>query len=107
MGRGLLGPNSRSCGGKGGKGGSMAGRGGGWITKRSIESKEGYGSGGLAVLGGKSSSELKNGLLASFSGGYVFGFGGGMARAICFLENHDVGQHPINVYIPLVLLGST
>ncbi|GKD60482.1 hypothetical protein Tco_1297991 [Tanacetum coccineum] len=30
-----------------------------------------------------------------------------MARAVCFLENHDVRQHPMNVKIPLVLLRLT
>ncbi|GKA75889.1 hypothetical protein Tco_0782267, partial [Tanacetum coccineum] len=30
-----------------------------------------------------------------------------IARAVCFLENHDVRQHLINVHIPLVLLRST
>ncbi|GJY05126.1 hypothetical protein Tco_0371066 [Tanacetum coccineum] len=30
-----------------------------------------------------------------------------MARAVCFLENHDVRQHLMNVHTPLVLLRST
>ncbi|GJW63977.1 putative polyprotein [Tanacetum coccineum] len=50
-GKALLGPNSRSCGGKGGRGGFMAGRGGGWLAKCSIVSNEGRGGGGLVVLG--------------------------------------------------------
>ncbi|GKA05538.1 integrase, catalytic region, zinc finger, CCHC-type containing protein [Tanacetum coccineum] len=30
-----------------------------------------------------------------------------MARAVCFLENHDVRQHPMNVHTSLVILRST
>ncbi|GJZ36394.1 hypothetical protein Tco_0582585 [Tanacetum coccineum] len=56
MGKGLLGPNDGSYGGKGRRGGSMAGRGDGWLAKRSIVSNEGCGRGGLVVLGGKSST---------------------------------------------------
>ncbi|GJV29265.1 hypothetical protein Tco_1385713 [Tanacetum coccineum] len=61
MGNGLLGPNDGSCGGKGGRGGSIAGSGGGWLAKSSIVSNEGYGDGGFVVRGGKYSSELNNG----------------------------------------------
>ncbi|GJV52396.1 hypothetical protein Tco_1448137 [Tanacetum coccineum] len=42
----------RRCGGNGGRGGSMTGRGGGWLVKRSIVSNEGCGGGGLAVCSG-------------------------------------------------------
>ncbi|GJZ79808.1 hypothetical protein Tco_0644645 [Tanacetum coccineum] len=61
MRKGLLGPKGGSCGGKCGRGGSIAGRGGGWLAKRSIVSNDGRGGGGLVVLGGKSSRESKNG----------------------------------------------
>ncbi|GJW84182.1 hypothetical protein Tco_0157327, partial [Tanacetum coccineum] len=37
------------------------GRGSGWLAKCSIVSNKGHGGGGLVVLGGKSSSESKNG----------------------------------------------
>ncbi|GJV26517.1 hypothetical protein Tco_1379212 [Tanacetum coccineum] len=30
-----------------------------------------------------------------------------MAKAVCFLENHDARQHPMNVHTSLVLLQST
>ncbi|GJU20566.1 hypothetical protein Tco_1153908 [Tanacetum coccineum] len=39
----------------------MAGRGDGWLAKRSIVSNEGCGGGGLTVRGGKSSNKPKNG----------------------------------------------
>ncbi|GKG47617.1 hypothetical protein Tco_0507102, partial [Tanacetum coccineum] len=54
-------PNDRRCDGNGGRGGSMAGKGGGWLAKRSILSNEGCGGSGLAVRGGRSSSESKKG----------------------------------------------
>ncbi|GJW90935.1 hypothetical protein Tco_0168488 [Tanacetum coccineum] len=38
--------SSRRCGDNGGRGGSMTGRGGGWLAKRSIVSNEDYGVGG-------------------------------------------------------------
>ncbi|GJW26730.1 hypothetical protein Tco_0040541 [Tanacetum coccineum] len=60
IGNGLLGPIGGSCGGKGGRRDSMAGRGGGWFAKPSIDSNEGRGGGGFVVLGGKSSRESKN-----------------------------------------------
>ncbi|GKB99558.1 ankyrin repeat-containing protein [Tanacetum coccineum] len=60
-GNGLFNPNGGRCAGKGGRGGSMAGNGGGWLAKRSIVSNEGCGGGGLAVFGGKSSSKSNNG----------------------------------------------
>nr|GEU90326.1 hypothetical protein [Tanacetum cinerariifolium] len=44
-----------------GRGGSMAGSGGGWFTKCSIVSNEGCGGGGFAVLGGKSLIKSNNG----------------------------------------------
>ncbi|GKB23837.1 hypothetical protein Tco_0863238, partial [Tanacetum coccineum] len=44
------------CAGKGGRGGSMVGSGGGWLAKHSIVSNEGCGGAVLAVLGGKSSN---------------------------------------------------
>ncbi|GJW57138.1 hypothetical protein Tco_0103869 [Tanacetum coccineum] len=47
------------CGGNGGRGGSIAGRGGGSLAKRSMESKDGLGGGGFVVLGGRSSSVSK------------------------------------------------
>ncbi|GJX67976.1 putative nucleotidyltransferase, ribonuclease H [Tanacetum coccineum] len=50
-GKGLLNSNDGSCGGKGRRGGSMAGRGGGWLAKRSMVSNEGRGGGGLVVRG--------------------------------------------------------
>ncbi|GJU39621.1 hypothetical protein Tco_1192578 [Tanacetum coccineum] len=50
MGKGLLSPNGRSCDGKGGRGSSMAGSGGGWLAKHSIESNDGRGGGGLGDL---------------------------------------------------------
>ncbi|GJZ95195.1 hypothetical protein Tco_0667398 [Tanacetum coccineum] len=43
MGKRLLGPNGRSYGGKDGRGSSMAGRGSGWLAKRSIMSNDGLG----------------------------------------------------------------
>ncbi|GKF33817.1 hypothetical protein Tco_0107017, partial [Tanacetum coccineum] len=72
-GKGLLGPNGESggkfevgfeenvgsCGGNGGRGGSIAGRGGGSLAKHSMVSKDGLGGGGFVVLGGRSSSESK------------------------------------------------
>ncbi|GJV25441.1 hypothetical protein Tco_1378136 [Tanacetum coccineum] len=42
----------RSYGGKGGRGGSMTGRGGGWLAKRLMVLNEGCGGGGLVVRGG-------------------------------------------------------
>ncbi|GJY43104.1 hypothetical protein Tco_0431317 [Tanacetum coccineum] len=48
--------NDLRCGGKGRRGGSMEGSGGGWLAKCSIVSNEGCGGGGLAVCGGKSSN---------------------------------------------------
>nr|GFB18288.1 hypothetical protein [Tanacetum cinerariifolium] len=47
IGKGLFDPSNGRCGGKGGKGGSMAGSEGGWLAKRSIESNDGHG--GLVV----------------------------------------------------------
>ncbi|GJW07071.1 hypothetical protein Tco_1569494 [Tanacetum coccineum] len=58
---GLLGPNGGRCGGIGRRGGSMAGRGGGWLAKRSIILNEGCSGGGLVVRGGRSYRESKNG----------------------------------------------
>ncbi|GJV00298.1 hypothetical protein Tco_1329568 [Tanacetum coccineum] len=49
MGKRLLGPNGGIYGGKGGRGGFMAGKGIGWLAKRSIMSNEGLGGGGLVV----------------------------------------------------------
>nr|GEW46441.1 ankyrin repeat-containing protein [Tanacetum cinerariifolium] len=46
----IVDPNGERCGGKGGRGGSMAGSGGGWFAKCSIVSNEGCGGGGLATL---------------------------------------------------------
>ncbi|GJR29227.1 hypothetical protein Tco_1105459 [Tanacetum coccineum] len=54
----LFDPNGGRCSGNGGRGGSMTRRGGGWLAKRSIESNDDCG--GLAVHGGRSSSESKN-----------------------------------------------
>ncbi|GJV55146.1 hypothetical protein Tco_1456151 [Tanacetum coccineum] len=56
---GGLGINVGSCGGKGGRGGLIAQRGGGSLAKRSMESKDVLGGGGFVVLGGRSSSESK------------------------------------------------
>ncbi|GJZ84075.1 hypothetical protein Tco_0649414 [Tanacetum coccineum] len=47
------------CGGNGGRGGSIVGRGGGSLAKCLIESKDGLGGGGFVVLGGRSSIESK------------------------------------------------
>ncbi|GKB63038.1 hypothetical protein Tco_0919224 [Tanacetum coccineum] len=49
MGKGLLSPNDKSCSGKGGRGGSMAGSDGGWLSKSLIESNDGRGGGELVV----------------------------------------------------------
>ncbi|GKB00408.1 hypothetical protein Tco_0828401 [Tanacetum coccineum] len=49
MGKALFDPNGRRCGRNDGRGGSIAGRGGGWLAKRLIVSNEGCGGGGLAV----------------------------------------------------------
>nr|GFA30647.1 hypothetical protein [Tanacetum cinerariifolium] len=57
--KGLLGLKGRSCGGKGGRGGSMAGRGGGWLAKHLIVLNDGLGGGGLIVYGG--GGEVKGG----------------------------------------------
>nr|GEY62345.1 hypothetical protein [Tanacetum cinerariifolium] len=61
MGKELFDPNGERCGGNGGIGSSMMGRGDGWLAKRSIVSNEGCGSGGLAVRGGRSLSKSKKG----------------------------------------------
>ncbi|GJU04953.1 hypothetical protein Tco_1121383 [Tanacetum coccineum] len=61
MGKELFDPNSEICGDNGGRGSSMVGRGGGWLAKRSIVSNKGCGGGGLAVRGGRSSSESQKG----------------------------------------------
>ncbi|GKC93802.1 hypothetical protein Tco_1159244 [Tanacetum coccineum] len=45
--------SSRRCSGNGGRGGSMTGRGGGWLAKRSIVSNKGCGDGGFVVRGGE------------------------------------------------------
>nr|GEV26642.1 ribonuclease H-like domain-containing protein [Tanacetum cinerariifolium] len=50
MGKTLFDPNGERCDGNDGRGGSMAGRGGGWLAKCSIVSNAGCG--GLAVRGG-------------------------------------------------------
>ncbi|GJY52772.1 hypothetical protein Tco_0444436 [Tanacetum coccineum] len=57
MGKELFDSNGGRCGSNGGRGGSMTERGGGWLAKHSIVSNEGCGGGGLAVYGGRSSSE--------------------------------------------------
>ncbi|GJV36664.1 hypothetical protein Tco_1409141, partial [Tanacetum coccineum] len=71
-GKGLLDPNAGSggkfeggfrgnvggCGGNGRIGCSIAGKGGGSLVKRSIESKDGLGGGGFVVLGERSSKCL-------------------------------------------------
>nr|GEU64115.1 hypothetical protein [Tanacetum cinerariifolium] len=56
----LLSPNGGRCGGNGRRGGSMAGRGGGWLANRLIVSNEGCDGGGLVVCGGRFLSESKN-----------------------------------------------
>ncbi|GJY31281.1 hypothetical protein Tco_0414776 [Tanacetum coccineum] len=59
MEKGLLGPKGRSCGGKGGRSGSIVGRCGGWLAKCSIESNDGLGGSGLVVRRG--GGEVKGG----------------------------------------------
>nr|GEV20198.1 hypothetical protein [Tanacetum cinerariifolium] len=59
-GKGLLGPRGGRCGGNDGRGGSIAGRGEGRFSKRSIDLNDGRGGGGLPVLGGRSSRESKS-----------------------------------------------
>ncbi|GJX40722.1 hypothetical protein Tco_0255712 [Tanacetum coccineum] len=59
MGKALFDANGGRCGGNGGRGGSMVGRGGGWLAKRSIVLNKGCCGGGLAIRGGRSSSESK------------------------------------------------
>ncbi|GJV96869.1 hypothetical protein Tco_1548446 [Tanacetum coccineum] len=61
MGKAVFDPKGGRCGGNGERGGSMAGRGGGWLAKRSIVLNKGCGGGGLAVRGGRSLSESKKG----------------------------------------------
>nr|GEU57312.1 hypothetical protein [Tanacetum cinerariifolium] len=51
IGKGLLGPKGGSCGGKGGRGGFMAGRADGWSANRLIVLNDGHGSGRLVVRG--------------------------------------------------------
>ncbi|GJY83870.1 hypothetical protein Tco_0497246 [Tanacetum coccineum] len=91
MGKGLLGPNGGSCGGKGRRCGSMAVRGGGWLAKRSIVSNRVLGGGGLVVHGGSGEvigSGVDFGVIKSSSGenldktmgergGDIMGLGGG------------------------------
>ncbi|GKA47077.1 hypothetical protein Tco_0739960 [Tanacetum coccineum] len=91
MGKGLLGPNGKSCGGKGRRCGSMAVRGSGWLAKHSIVSNEVLGSGGLVVRGGGGEvigSGVNFGVIKSSSGeildetmgergGDIMGLGGG------------------------------
>ncbi|GKD84917.1 hypothetical protein Tco_1356071, partial [Tanacetum coccineum] len=48
-----------NCGGNGGRGSSIFGRGGGSLAICSMESKDGLGGGGLVVVGGRSSSMSK------------------------------------------------
>ncbi|GJY31531.1 RNA-directed DNA polymerase, eukaryota, reverse transcriptase zinc-binding domain protein [Tanacetum coccineum] len=60
IGKGLLGPIDGQCGGNGGRGGSLAERGGGYFAKHSIDSNDRQGGGGFVVLGGRSSRESKN-----------------------------------------------
>ncbi|GJY74635.1 hypothetical protein Tco_0479066 [Tanacetum coccineum] len=55
-GKGIIRPNDGSCGGKGRRSDAMTRRGDGWLAKCLIISNEGYGGGGLVVLGGKSST---------------------------------------------------
>nr|GEU30440.1 hypothetical protein [Tanacetum cinerariifolium] len=50
MGKALFEHNGERCGSKGGRGGFMTGRGGGWLAKRSIVSNEGCGGGGLVSV---------------------------------------------------------
>ncbi|GJU60250.1 hypothetical protein Tco_1238016 [Tanacetum coccineum] len=61
MGKGLLSPNDKSCSGKGGRGGSMAGSDGGWLSKSLIESNDGRRGGELvnSLDGWKSLSPLQ------------------------------------------------
>nr|GEU35220.1 hypothetical protein [Tanacetum cinerariifolium] len=60
LGKGLLGPRGGRCGGNDGRGGSIARRGEGRFSKRSIDSNDGRGRGGLPVLGSRSSRESKS-----------------------------------------------
>ncbi|GKE42315.1 hypothetical protein Tco_1469599 [Tanacetum coccineum] len=55
-------------------GGSMAGRGGGSLAKRSMDSKEGLGGEGFVVLRGRSSKELNKACVGA-GGGEVNGGG--------------------------------
>ncbi|GJR96008.1 hypothetical protein Tco_0268182 [Tanacetum coccineum] len=50
IGKALFDPNGGRCGGNGTRGGSMIGKGSGWLAKRSIVSNEGCCSGGLAKV---------------------------------------------------------
>ncbi|GJX34932.1 hypothetical protein Tco_0246489, partial [Tanacetum coccineum] len=64
-----------SCGGNGGRGSSINGRGEGSLAIRSMVSKDGLGGGGFVVLGERSSSESKRECLD----GWV-GVGGGEVK---------------------------
>ncbi|GJU86364.1 hypothetical protein Tco_1293910 [Tanacetum coccineum] len=67
-----------SCGGNGGRGSSIDGKGGGLLAIRTMVSKDGLGGGGFVVLGGRSSSESKRECLDGWvraDGGEVKGGG--------------------------------
>nr|GEZ42882.1 hypothetical protein [Tanacetum cinerariifolium] len=57
--KGLLGPRGGRYGGNSGRVGSTTRRGGDCFAKRSIDSNDGRGGGGLVILGGTSSRESK------------------------------------------------
>ncbi|GJT34868.1 hypothetical protein Tco_0925287 [Tanacetum coccineum] len=70
--------NVGSCGGNGGRGDSIVGRGRGSLAKRLMVSKDGLGGGGFVVLGRRSSRESKKECLDGWvgaSGGEVNGGG--------------------------------
>ncbi|GJU70164.1 hypothetical protein Tco_1256423 [Tanacetum coccineum] len=66
-GKGIIRSQCRSCGGNSGRGGSMSGRGGGWLAKCSIVLNEGVGGGGLVVRGEVIGSGVELGVIKSSS----------------------------------------
>nr|GEX98801.1 hypothetical protein [Tanacetum cinerariifolium] len=93
----------RTGGGNGGRGGSMLGSDGGWLAKRSIESNDGHGGGGLVVREGEVNgrgvvlgvfksllSEIPEDVMGE-SGGETMRLDGGVVWLVKFLKGMGEG----------------
>ncbi|GKC07475.1 hypothetical protein Tco_0999085, partial [Tanacetum coccineum] len=81
--------NVGSCGGNGGRGGSIDGRGGGSLAKRLMVSKDSLGGEGFVFLGGRSSKEC-------FDGWVGAGGGESMVEGKVVVKHLDSIEEPIN-----------